>query len=215
MKKCRCGFITDNDSLFRCDQCGSILHGEHGAPLSSDGPPRSDVQLIGEVYSAETKIPNVLAVIAVCLIIISGFTVYKSGIPAVIPVLGLMGLRYVISMILITLVSLITASIMGISFGTIDRFIIKMTAVIFMADTIMYVIPYPLVAGCFAFIVCIAMVERYFKLEWDGLIAFVIVSSVIYIFGWLWLTGIYTFLLAQANNLFIDYWRKLIIFLLR
>lgn len=215
MKICKCGYTTDNPAFLHCDKCGSILRSiddadpdtryEHG-----DGDVAYDMPVI---YRSDISLGTVFFIILLCLATFSGYTIYKAGLPRLVPDLLTLSIGLITSLILITIVCLITANIMGISFGTLGSFILKMTAIILVADIIMLFVPVPYIGPILSFVVFIALVERYFKLQWDGLIAFIIIVSIVYILGRLWLYGLIDFLIEHLEFRIVLVWRLILLML--
>jgi len=217
MKICSCGYQTDNPSVMRCDKCGSYMRppAEEQAVIQSDTDTTEDYvsHEIPVIYRSDVGLGGVFFIILICLSTFVGYTIYKTGLPALIPDLLALGIGLILSLILITIVCLLTANVMGISFGTLGSFIVKMTAIILVADVIILLIPFPFVGAIISFVVFIAMVERYFKLQWDGLVAFIIIVSIVYILGRLWLHGFIEFLIEHLSMGIILVWRLLLVML--
>jgi hypothetical protein len=215
MKICKCGYKTDNPAFLHCDKCGSILRSiddadpdvryEHG-----DGDVAYEMPVI---YRSDVSLGGVFFIIFLCLAAFSGYTIYKAGLPQLVPEFLTLSIGLIVSLILITVVCLITANVMGISFGTMGSFILKMIAIILVADIIMLFIPVPYVGPILSFVIFIAMVERYFKLQWDGLIAFTIIVSIVYILGRLWLHGLINFLIEHLAMNVVIVWRFILLML--
>ena len=83
----------------------------------------------------------------------------------------------------------------------------------FTCDIINMLIPVLFIGATISFVIFIAMVERYFKLQWDGLIAFIIIVSIVYILGRLWLHGLIGFLIEYLAINIVLLWRVLLLML--